>query len=62
MELDYVYTRRLAGFKSVTEFYISSSSSNHFKNIKVPTVFINAKDDPIITWPLLETIRDTALN
>ena len=61
MELDDVYTRRLAGFKSVTEFYIANSSSNHFKNIKVPTVFINALDDPIIPPPLLETIRDAAL-
>ena len=61
MELDDVYTRRLAGFKSVTEFYIANSSSNHFKNIKVPTVFINARDDPIIPPPLLETIRDAAL-
>jgi len=61
MELDDVYTRRLAGFKTVTEFYIANSSSNHFKNIKVPTVFINARDDPIIPPPLLETIRDAAL-
>eukprot|EP00092_Neocalanus_flemingeri_P057755 GFUD01068719.1.p1 GENE.GFUD01068719.1~~GFUD01068719.1.p1 ORF type:complete len:487 (+),score=104.25 GFUD01068719.1:100-1560(+) len=61
VELDDVYTRRLAGFKSVTEFYIANSSYHHFKNIKVPTVFINARDDPIIPPPLLEVIRDAAL-
>ena len=61
-ELDDVYTRRLAGFNSVTEFYIANSSYHHFKNIKVPTVFINSRDDPIIPPPLLEKIRDAALN
>jgi len=62
VELDDVYTRRLAGFKSVQEFYVANSSSNHFKNIEVPTVFINARDDPIIPPPLLETIKDAALS
>ena len=61
MELDDVYTRRLAGFNSVTEFYIANSSSNHFKNIRVPTVFINARDDPIIPPELLDVVRDAAL-
>merc|ERR1719323_2945214 len=38
------------------------SCSNHLKNITVPTVFINARDDPIVPPPLLEIVRDAALN
>jgi len=61
-ELDDLYTRRLAGFGNLSEFYNAMSCSNHLKNIKVPTVFINARDDPIVPPPLLEVVRDAALN
>ena len=61
-ELDDLYTRRLAGFGNLPEFYSAMSCSNHFKNIQVPTVFINARDDPIVPPPLLEIVRDAALN
>merc|ERR1719270_3168833 len=61
-ELDDLYTRRLAGFSNLSEFYNAMSCSNHLKNIKVPTVFINARDDPIVPPPLLEIVRDAALN
>jgi len=60
-ELDELYTRRLAGFSNVTDFYKSMSSCNHLKNIKIPMVFINSLDDPIVPPPLLEIIRDAAL-
>merc|ERR1712227_346377 len=61
-ELDDLYTRRLAGFGNLSEFYNAMSCSNHLKNITVPTVFINARDDPIVPPPLLEIVRDAALN
>ena len=61
-ELDDLYTRRLAGFSNLSEFYNAMSCSNHLKNIKVPTVFINARDDPIVPPPLLEVVRNAALN
>merc|ERR1719158_1438259 len=60
-ELDDLYTRRLAGFSNLSEFYNAMSCSNHLKNIRVPTVFINARDDPIVPPPLLEIVRDAAL-
>lgn len=60
-ELDDLYTRRLAGFANVTEFYNAMSCSNHLNNIQVPIVFINARDDPIVPPPLLEIVRDAAL-
>ena len=37
------------------------SCTHHLKNIQVPMVFINSKDDPIVPPPLLEIIRDAAL-
>merc|ERR1711953_1221646 len=60
-ELDDLYTRRLAGFSNVTDFYNAMSCSNHLNNIQVPIVFINARDDPIAPPPLLEIVRDAAL-
>jgi len=60
-ELDDLYTRRLAGFSNVTDFYNAMSCSNHLNNIQVPIVFINARDDPIVPPPLLEIVRDAAL-
>lgn len=60
-ELDDVYTRKLAGFKSLPEFYHAMSCRPHLQNIKVPIVFINAVDDPIVPPPLLEVVRDAAL-
>merc|ERR1711936_750319 len=59
--IDDAYTRRLAGFSNVTEFYTAMSCSHHLKNIKVPMVFINARDDPLVPPPLLEIIRNAAL-
>ena len=44
------------------EFYRSMSSCHHMKNIRVPMVFLNALDDPIVPPPLLEIPRDVALN
>jgi len=61
-ELDDLYTRRLAGFNNLSDFYTAMSCSNHLRNIRVPMVFINARDDPIVPPPLLEIVRDAALN
>jgi len=60
-ELDDVYSRKLQGVSTVQEFYRRSSCSNHLKNIKIPMVFINALDDPIIPPPVLEIVRNAAL-
>merc|ERR1719244_215771 len=38
------------------------SCKHHLQNIKVPMVFINSTDDPIVPPPLLEIVRDAALN
>ena len=61
-EIIYSLNRRLAGFANLSEFYKAMSCSNHLNNIKVPMVFINARDDPVVPPPLLEIVRDAALN
>merc|ERR1711990_1170651 len=61
LELDDIYTRRLAGFPNLPDFYNAMSCKHHLHNIKVPTVFINSVDDPIVPPPLLEIVRDAAL-
>jgi len=61
LELDDIYTRRLAGFKNLPDFYNAMSCKHHLHNIKVPVVFINSADDPIVPPPLLEIVRDAAL-
>lgn len=59
-ELDDAYTKKIHNFKSVTELYSWSSSINYLKNISLPMVFINAKDDPIVPEPLLNPIKNYA--
>jgi abhydrolase domain-containing protein 2 len=61
-ELDDVYMKRMLGFNTTQEFYSSMSSCHHMKNIRVPMVFLNALDDPIVPPELLEIPRDVALN
>ena len=62
LELDDIYTRRLAGFSSLGDFYTAMSCKPHLPNIKVPMVFINSMDDPIVPPPLCEIVRHAALN
>ena len=52
-ELDEVYTRRIFGLRSAEELYSLDSSVNYMHNIRVPVIFINAKDDPIVHPDLL---------
>lgn len=46
-QLDNLITWRQYGFESVEEYYDKSSCIHQLKNIKVPTLFLNALDDPI---------------
>ncbi|KAF5301125.1 hypothetical protein FQR65_LT08955 [Abscondita terminalis] len=56
-ELDDAYTRKMHNFDSISELYTWSSSINYLKNINMPMIFINAKDDPIVPQPLLDPIK-----
>jgi len=59
-EVDDIYTRRIAGYSSLDEFYKKSSCITYWDNIKVPMVFVNAVDDPIVPPALLKIVRNAA--
>lgn len=47
-ELDNKYTVPLHGFSSVDEYYTISSSRQYLRTINIPTLLIQAKDDPFM--------------
>nr|XP_023024019.1 abhydrolase domain-containing protein 2 [Leptinotarsa decemlineata] len=59
-ELDEAYGRKLSEFNTISEYYKWSSSRFYLNDIKVPMIFINALDDPIVPLPLLEPVKKLA--
>ncbi len=47
-ELDEHFTAPLHGFKNADDFYQKGSSKNYLEGIQVPTLLINAKNDPFL--------------
>lgn len=60
--LDELYTKRIWNFATVNEYYTKGSAVHYLNNIKVPMIFINAKDDPILSDSLLSSVRAFAKN
>uniref|UniRef100_A0A0K0ENN7 AB hydrolase-1 domain-containing protein n=1 Tax=Strongyloides stercoralis TaxID=6248 RepID=A0A0K0ENN7_STRER len=56
--LDEQYHRRVYGFKSVDDFYEWCGSINSIPNIKIPMVFVNAEDDPIVPEQLYSLVQN----
>uniref|UniRef100_A0A0N4ZG60 AB hydrolase-1 domain-containing protein n=1 Tax=Parastrongyloides trichosuri TaxID=131310 RepID=A0A0N4ZG60_PARTI len=56
--LDEHYHRRVYGFKSVEEFYEWCGSLKSIPNIKIPMLFLNAEDDPIVPKQLYNLVQD----
>jgi hypothetical protein len=48
-EFDDKYTAPLNGFKNAKEYWNDSSSIFYIKNISIPTLLVNAKNDPFLT-------------
>ena len=48
-DLDGKYTVPIHGFSSVEEYYTTSSSRHYLHSIKIPTLLIQAKDDPFMS-------------
>ncbi len=46
---DEAYTAPIHGFKSAADYYESCSSSKYLSEISVPTLLVNALDDPFLT-------------
>jgi uncharacterized protein len=40
----------LTGSKNIDEFFAKSSTTAIIKDVKVPTLFINSRDDPLIEF------------
>ena len=48
-DFDNYFTAPLNGFKNATEFYQQGSAVNFMQGIRVPTLLVNAQNDPILT-------------
>src|SRR5690606_14429068 len=63
-EFDDRFTGPLHGFKDGEEYYQTCSSKNWLESIAVPTLIVNAKDDPFLTkecFPIREARRNKNL-
>jgi hypothetical protein len=60
-EFDDVFTAPLHGFRDVEHYWTSSSSGPWLAHIRVPTLLVNARNDPFLPEPaLLAATRDAA--
>lgn len=48
-EFDDRYTAPMHGFKSAEDYYARASSRQFLKNIRIPTLLVNAKNDPFLS-------------
>lgn len=48
LEFDELLTAPLYGYKSAKDYWVNNSSINQISNILLPTLVINAKDDPFL--------------
>ncbi|WP_317047602.1 YheT family hydrolase [Adhaeribacter pallidiroseus] len=56
-EFDERYTAPIHGFKDAHEYYTQCSSKQYLKNIKIPTLLVNAQNDPFLSpecFPIAE--------
>lgn len=57
-EIDDEYTKKVHGFKDLSEYYRSMSSSRVMDQIEIPVCFFNALDDPIVPVELQEIPKE----
>jgi len=48
-DFDDYFTSRIHGFKNAEDYYSKSNASQFLFDIEIPTLLINAKDDPFLT-------------
>lgn len=53
-DFDELVTAPLSGFKGAADYYRRSSSSRWLGKIRIPTLVIHAKDDPLLPWEPLK--------
>jgi len=57
MDFDDLYVAPRSGFSSGLDYYRKSSSKNFIANIKIPTLIIYAKDDPVVDTSDINSIQ-----
>lgn len=57
-DFDEAITAPLHGFTNAEEYYAKSSCRQYLRDIHVPTLLVQAKDDPFMTIDLLPTARE----
>jgi hypothetical protein len=57
-EFDDKFTSKLHGFKNAEDYYQKCSSKNFVENIKVPTLILNAANDPMFTDTTMDLQRE----
>ena len=55
-DFDDYYTRAVWGFASVSDFYADGSAGPWLRHIGVPTLILASQDDPIVPFPVFETM------
>lgn len=48
-EFDTIYTAPVNGYASADEYYEKNSCRNYLKNVEIPTLLLNALDDPFLS-------------
>ena len=56
-EFDSLYTASVWGFDSVDQFYAETSSRHVISNVRVPTLLIASRDDPLVPVELFEQME-----
>jgi uncharacterized protein len=59
-EIDNLYTAPIHGFRDADDYWIRSSSAPWLRHIKVPTLLINARNDPFFPGHALPTPAEVA--
>ena len=59
-DFDNWYTSAVWGFQTVDQFYADTSAHPMISDIRIPTLLIAARDDPMIPVELLETLEPLA--
>lgn len=58
-KFDELYTAPMSGFTSAEEFYQKNSAINYIPDIKIPTLIVAAKDDPIVDSTAIANIPNS---
>jgi uncharacterized protein len=59
-DFDDLVTAPLHGFRDALDYYTRSSSINYLPHIQLPTLLLNARDDPFLPPSVLDDVRSIA--